>query len=52
MAFSARSAWILRTGGFVPVRQWFGPVDVGGVSTDGCHDEYHARAADVETRKR
>lgn len=33
-----RRAWILRTGGFAPVRQWYGPVDVGGVSAAGCAD--------------
>ena len=47
-----KRAWILRTGGFMPVRLWFGPVDVGNVSTEGCRDEYHARAADVAVKQR
>lgn len=29
-------AWILREGGFIPIHQWFGPVDVSEVSVEGC----------------
>jgi len=32
-------AWILRTGGFVGVREWYGPVDVGGAKLEQCGSE-------------
>jgi len=31
-----KKAWILRTGGFISVYQWFGPVDADGVSLEHC----------------
>jgi len=39
---AGRQAWILRTGGFVPVYQWYGPVDVGDVSAADCRNELPA----------
>lgn len=33
---SSKKAWILSTGGFASVRQWFGPVDVQDISFTGC----------------
>jgi hypothetical protein len=33
---TAKKAWILRTGGFISVYQWYGPVDVADVPLDGC----------------
>jgi len=33
---SSKKAWILSTGGFAGVRQWFGPVDVQDISFVGC----------------
>ena len=36
---STKKAWILRTGGFVGVYQWFGPVDVIDPSLDNCRLE-------------
>jgi hypothetical protein len=35
----ARKAWILRTGGFVGVHQWYGPVDIGDATVHGCRLE-------------
>jgi hypothetical protein len=32
-------AWILRTGGFASVYQWYGPVDVPAMPTDTCRIE-------------
>lgn len=31
-----KKAWILRTGGFIGVHEWYGPVDVDTTSLDGC----------------
>lgn len=31
-----RKAWILRTGGFVGVREWYGPVDAGDAKLEHC----------------
>jgi hypothetical protein len=31
-----RKAWILRTGGFVGVREWYGPVDADGAKLEHC----------------
>lgn len=31
-----KQAWILRTGGFVSVVEWYGPVDVDTTSLDSC----------------
>jgi len=31
-----RRAWILRTGGFVGVREWYGPVDAGDAKLQNC----------------
>jgi hypothetical protein len=39
MDVATRKAWILRTGGFPGVYQWYGPVDVGDVSTVNCRLE-------------
>jgi hypothetical protein len=36
---STRKVWILRTGGFVGVYQWFGPVDAVDPSLDNCQLE-------------
>lgn len=36
---TARKAWILRTGGFVGVYQWYGPVDIGDATVHGCRLE-------------
>lgn len=38
-------AWILRTGGFVGVHEWYGPVDAGDASLDGCGPEPALAAA-------
>jgi hypothetical protein len=34
-----KKAWILRTGGFVGVYEWYGPVDAGAASIEGCRLE-------------
>lgn len=34
-----RQAWILRTGGFAGVREWYGPVAVENVDFTGCATE-------------
>jgi hypothetical protein len=34
-----KKAWILRTGGFVGVYKWYGPVDVATTSLDNCRLE-------------
>jgi hypothetical protein len=34
-----KKAWILRTGGFVGVVEWYGPVDAGDASLDNCRLE-------------
>lgn len=39
MDTKTRKAWILRTGGFVSVYQWFGPVDADGASLKDCRLE-------------
>jgi hypothetical protein len=36
---STKKAWILRTGGFVGVYQWYGPVDAVDPSLDNCRLE-------------
>jgi hypothetical protein len=36
---STKKVWILRTGGFVGVYQWFGPVDAVDASLDDCRVE-------------
>jgi hypothetical protein len=36
---STKKIWILRTGGFVGVYQWFGPVDAIDASTENCRLE-------------
>lgn len=36
---STKKVWILRTGGFVGVYQWFGPVDAVDASLDDCRLE-------------
>lgn len=36
---ATRKAWILRTGGFVGVRQWYGPVDAGDARLENCQAE-------------
>jgi hypothetical protein len=36
MDTKTKKAWILRTGGFVSVYQWFGPVDADGASLEHC----------------
>lgn len=36
---STKKAWILRTGGFVGVYQWYGPVDAIDPSLDNCRLE-------------
>lgn len=35
-----KKAWILRTGGFVGVYKWYGPVDVTTTSLDNCQLEH------------
>jgi hypothetical protein len=42
---STKKVWILRTGGFVGVYQWFGPVDAVDASLDDCRLEPTDRAA-------
>jgi hypothetical protein len=44
-----KKAWILRTGGFVGVYKWYGPVDVTTMSLDDCRLE-HVSAL-VQTKK-
>lgn len=34
-----RQAWILRTGGFAGVYEWYGPLDVAELNLDGCRLE-------------
>jgi hypothetical protein len=34
-----KKAWILRTGGFIGVYEWYGPVDAGAASIEGCRLE-------------
>jgi hypothetical protein len=36
---STKKVWILRTGGFVGVYQWYGPVDAVDASIDNCRLE-------------
>jgi len=36
---TTKKAWILRTGGFVSVYQWYGPVDVINASIENCRLE-------------
>lgn len=36
---ATKKAWILRTGGFVCVYQWYGPVDVINASLENCRLE-------------
>lgn len=36
---ATRKAWILRTGGFAGVREWYGPVDVGDSKLENCRPE-------------
>jgi hypothetical protein len=36
---STKKVWILRTGGFVGVYQWYGPVDAIDASTENCQLE-------------
>ena len=36
---TTKKAWILRTGGFVSVYQWYGPVDVINASIENCQLE-------------
>lgn len=36
---STKKAWILRTGGFVGVYQWYGPVDATDASIENCQLE-------------
>lgn len=36
---TTRKAWILRTGGFVGVHEWYGPVDVGDSKLENCRPE-------------
>lgn len=36
---TTRKVWILRTGGFVGVYQWYGPVDAVNASLDNCRLE-------------
>ena len=36
---STKKVWILRTGGFVGVYQWYGPVDAVDTSLDNCRLE-------------
>ena len=36
---ATRKAWILRTGGFIGVRQWYGPVDAGDARLENCQAE-------------
>ena len=36
---STKKVWILRTGGFVGVYQWYGPVDAVNASLDNCRLE-------------
>ena len=36
---STKKAWILRTGGFVGVYQWYGPVDAVDAALDDCRLE-------------
>ncbi|MCC2974236.1 hypothetical protein [Massilia sp. IC2-476] len=36
---STAKAWILRTGGFLGVRQWYGPVDAGDAKLENCRAE-------------
>jgi len=36
---STKKVWILRTGGFVGVYQWYGPVDAVDTSLDNCRPE-------------
>lgn len=45
-----KKAWILRTGGFVGVYKWYGPVDVTTTSLDNCKLEHVA--ALVRTEKK
>jgi hypothetical protein len=36
---STKQVWILRTGGFVGVYQWYGPIDAVDASLDNCRLE-------------
>ncbi len=36
---ATRKAWILRTGGFAGVREWYGPVDAGDARLENCRSD-------------
>jgi hypothetical protein len=43
---TTKKAWILRTGGFASVYQWYGPVDVINASIENCQLEPTLHVAD------
>ena len=49
---STKKAWILRTGGFVGVYQWYGPVDAVDASLDDCRLEPADRISQDSTKAR
>jgi hypothetical protein len=36
---ATKKAWILRTGGFAGVHEWYGPVDAGSMALEDCRSE-------------
>jgi hypothetical protein len=49
---STKKVWILRTGGFAGVYQWFGPVDAVDASLDDCRLEPTDRISQDTTKAR
>lgn len=47
---TTKRVWILRTGGFVGVYQWYGPVDAVDASLDHCRLEPTESVAQVEPK--
>lgn len=45
-------AWILRTGGFIGVYEWYGPIDAGAASLDGCRLEPALAQAQAAPKRR
>ena len=45
-----KKAWILRTGGFVGVYDWYGPVDVPTTSLDHCRLEHVSALAPIRKK--
>lgn len=45
-----KQAWIIRTGGFVGVREWYGPITVENLDLSGCQTEPAMTAKQTSAR--